>query len=186
MVNIVTIEDQRYLVDVGFGAPVPTHPLPLIPGHLCTGIAPQSLQLEHKSLLHHTDPSQRAWVYSYRENHDTPWTEAYSFVEIEFFPQDYEVMNLSTMTLPQSFFTQTVVCVKIILNEESNEMEGILTLVHNEVKTKIRGVSEVVEKLEREEQRIKALEKWFSIVLTEAEKKGIIGLATELRGNPAQ
>ena len=182
MVNIVTIEDQKYLVDVGFGAPVPSHPLPLISGHVCTGIAPQSLRLEYKRLLNHTDPSQRAWVYSYRENDDTEWTEAYSFVEIEFFPDDYEVMNLSTMTLPQSFFTQTVVCVKIILNEESKEIEGVLILMHNEIKKRIRGVTDVVEKLESERDRIKALEKWFCIVLTEAEKKGIIGLATELKG----
>jgi arylamine N-acetyltransferase len=182
MANIVTIEDQKYLVDVGFGAPTPSHPLPLISGHICTGIAPQSLRLEYKRLKNHTDPSQRAWVYSYRENDDAKWTEAYSFVEIEFFPEDYEVMNLSTMTLPQSFFTQTVVCVKIILNEESKEIDGVLILMHNVIKTRIKGVTEVVEKLESEEDRIKALEKWFSIVLTEAEKKGIIGLASQLKG----
>lgn len=180
MVNIVTIEEQRYLVDVGFGAPVPTHPVPLVSGHLCTGIAPQSLRLEYKNLLQHTDTSQRVWVYSYRENDDAQWKEAYSFVEIEFFPQDYEVINLSTMTCPQSFFTQTVLCIKVILNEESKEIEGVLILMHNEVKKKIQGVTDVVEQLESEEHRIRALEKWFGIVLNEAEKKGIVGLATEL------
>lgn len=182
MVNIVTIEEQKYLVDVGFGVDVPSHPLPLISGHVCTGIAPQLLRLEYKRLLNHTDSSQRAWVYSHRENNDAEWMEAYSFVEIEFFPEDYEVMNLSTMTLPQSFFTQTVVCLKVILNEESKEIEGVLILVHNEIKKRIGGVTDVVEKLESEEHRVKALEKWFCIVLTEAEKKGIIGLASELKG----
>lgn len=185
MANIVTIEGQRYLVDVGFGAPVPTHPLPLISGHVCTGIAPQSLRLEYRSLLQHTDPEQRVWVYSYRESDHAKWTEAYSFVEIEFFPRDYEVMNLSTMTCPQSFFTQTVVCVKVVLNEESKEIEGLLILVQDEVKKRIKGVTEVMEKLQNEDQRVKALEKWFDIVLDEAERKGIIGLATELRGSKA-
>ena len=181
MVNIVTIEGQRYLVDVGFGADVATHPLPLIPGHVCTGIAPQSLRLEYKQLAQHTDPSQRAWVYSYRGNDNAPWVEAYSFLEIEFFPQDYEVMNLSTMTLPQSFFTQTVLCVKILLNEKSEEMEGVLILHQNVVKKRIGDGATVLENLKSEDDRIRALERWFGIVLREEEKKGIIGLATELR-----
>ncbi len=181
MVNIVTIEEQKFLVDVGFGAPVPIRPLPLVSGHLCTGIVPQSLRLEYKNLPQHTDPSQRVWVYSYRENDHAQWKEAYSFVEIEFFPQDYEVMNLSTMSCPQSFFTQTVLCIKVILNAESMEIDGVLILMHNEVKKKINGVTDVVEKLANEEKRIRALEKWFGIILNEAEKKGIVGLATELK-----
>jgi arylamine N-acetyltransferase len=182
MINIVIIEDQRYLVDVGFGADVATHPLPLVSGHVCTGIAPQSIRLEYKRLEQHTDPSQRVWVYSHRDNDDAPWVEAYSFLEVEFFPQDYEVMNLSTMTLPQSFFTQTVLCIKILLSEETEGMEGVLILHQNVVKKRIRGVTNVLEELKSEEDRVKALQKWFGIVLNEEEKNGIIGLATELRG----
>jgi arylamine N-acetyltransferase len=182
MINIVTIEDQRYLVDVGFGANVATRPLPLVSGHVCTGIAPQSIRLEYKRLEQHTDPSQRVWVYSHRDNDGAPWVEAYSFLEVEFFPQDYEVMNLSTMTLPQSYFTQTVMCIKILLSKETEDMEGVLILYQNVVKKRIRGVTNVLEELKSEEDRVKALQKWFGIVLNEEEKKGIIGLATELRG----
>jgi len=182
MVNIVTIENQRYLVDVGFGADVAVHPLPLISGYVCTGIAPQSLRLEYKRLEQHTDPSQRVWVYSHRDNDAAPWVEAYSFLEVEFFPQDYEVMNLSTMTLPQSYFTRTVLCIKVLLNKETEDMEGVLILYQNVVKKRIRGVANVVEELKSEEDRVRALQKWFGIVLNEAEKNGIIGLVTELRG----
>ncbi|KAH0565856.1 hypothetical protein GP486_000753 [Trichoglossum hirsutum] len=180
MVNIVTIDRQRYLVDVGFGADGPTHPLPLVHRHISRGISTQFLKLEYEKLQQHSDPSQRVWIYSHRASQDTPWTETYSFVEIEFFLTDYEVMNLSTMTSRQSFFTQVVLCVKTLLDGHG-DTEGVLILFQNEVKARIGGEVSVMEKLQSEEQRIKALEKWFGILLTEEEKKGIRGLVTELK-----
>ena len=91
-------------------------------------------------------------------------------------------MNLSTMALRQSYFTQTVMCIKILLSEETEDMEGVLILHQNVVKKRIRGLTSVLEELKSEEDRVKALQKWFGIVLNEEEKNGIIGLATELRG----
>jgi arylamine N-acetyltransferase len=182
MVNLVTIDNQQYLVDVGFGASGPCRPIPLISGYECIGIAPQSLKLEYKALPKHTDPTQKVWVYSHRENADARWIEAYAFTELEFFPEDYEVMNLSTMTLPQSFFTQTVLCVKTLLDATTGELEGVLILHQHEVKKRIKGEVCIVEKFTSEEQRVQALARWFGIVLTEEEKRGIRDLATELRG----
>ncbi|KAI9853578.1 MAG: N-terminal acetyltransferase [Trichoglossum hirsutum] len=183
MVNLVTIENQRYLVDVGFGSKGPSLPIPLISGYECTGIAPLGLKLEYKSLPKHTDPSQRVWVYSHRECDTALWVDAYSFIEIEFFPEDYEVMNLSTMVLPQSFFTQTVLCVKALLNAESGNLEGVLYLHQDEVRRRLGEETCLVEKLKTEEERTKALEKLFGIIITEEEKQGIRDLATELRGH---
>jgi arylamine N-acetyltransferase len=181
MVNIVTVGNQRCLVDVAFGADGPSRPLPLIHGHESPGIFPQLYRLTYTLLPRHTDNSQRTWVYSYGQS-DGPWTDAYSFTEVEFFPADYEVMNLSTMTTPQSFFVQVVLCVKTLLNEESKDAEGVLTLFQNEVKRRIGGTKEVVETLRSETDRVRALEKWFGIVLTEEERRGIVGLVTELKG----
>lgn len=185
MINIVTIEGQRYLVDAGFGADEPTLPIPLISGHICQGIGSQSFQLEHTKLSQCTDASQRAWVFSHRDNDTAAWIPGYCFTEVEFFPEDFEVMNLSTMTMPQSFFTQAVMCVRALMNTESGELEGFLILFQNEVRRKIRGVGEVVQKLESEEQRVRALKNWFGIVLTEGEKRGIYGLVTELKEKSA-
>ena len=181
MVNIVTIDQQRYVVDVGFGPDGPSRPLALISGDTRSGIGPQSLKLEYRTLQQHSDPSQRVWVYSHRANDDAPWTEAFSFTETEFFPEDFEVMNLSTMTLRQSIFTQMVICTKTLLSE-NGDVEGVLILSNNAVKKRIGGVTSVVETLKSEEQRVNALKNWFGIVLSEEEQKGIIGLATELRG----
>lgn len=132
----------------------------------------------------HTDASQRTWVFSHRESDDAAWIPGYSFTEIEFFPEDFEVMNLSTMSLPQSFFTQALICVRAFLSEENGELEGFLILFHNEVKRRKGGTTEVIQTLKNEKKRVKALKDWFGIVLTEGEQKGIRGFVTELREKP--
>jgi arylamine N-acetyltransferase len=181
MVNIVTINGQRYLVDVGFGSNGPPLPVPLQHGHEFVGIAPMRGRLEYRSLEEHTDPSQRVWVYSVQENEDAPWKDMYHFLETEFLACDYEVMNLMTMTSPQSFFVQSVMCMRTVLDEQKEEPVGVLILHRDYVKRRMGPMSEIIEQLETEEQRVKTLEKYFGIVLSPAEQRGIQGLASELR-----
>jgi arylamine N-acetyltransferase len=182
MVNIVTIDKQKYLVDVGFGANGTWKPLPLSDGFETSGIGSQQFKMSHSTLPEHTDRSQKAWVYSYRETEKAPWIDAYAFAEIEFFPADYAVMNLSTMTLRQSFFVQTLFCVKMLLDEETKQPTGWLTLHHDIVKKTKGPETLIMEHMRTEDQRIAALKRWFNIQLTDAEKRGIRDLYSELRG----
>ena len=48
------------------------------------------------------------------------------------------------------------------------------------VKRNLGGRTEVVEVCWNEEERVRALERWFGVVLTEEEREGIRGLPTEL------
>jgi arylamine N-acetyltransferase len=180
MVNLLTIDGQKFLVDVGFGPDGPCRPLLLHSGQEFPGIFPQTLKLEHRALPRHTDQDQRVWVYSYKRLPEDPWLDAYAFNEIEFFPEDYEVMNLHTMTTRWSFFTQTVLCVKVVLDEKQEDIEGVVSLYKDEVKKKIKGEVVESEKFETETERVKGLEKWFGIRLNEEERKGIRYLSTEL------
>ena len=182
MVNLVTIDDTRYLVDVGLGANGPCRPLPLISDHELPGIGSQLLKLQYKALAQHSDSKQRMWVYCHRESDSAPWLDAYAFTEVEFFAGDFQVLNLATMTLRQSLFTQSVICIKFLLNRETFEMEGVMILFNDEVKTKVGGVQLSVEKFFTEEERTQALEHHFGIKLTEEERGGIVGLRSELRG----
>ena len=182
MVNIVILDDRKYLVDVGFGAEGPFHPIPMISGLEIPGIHPQLLGLEYKSLPMHTDPHQRAWVFSQKSLSDDAWTEAYAFTEIEWFPEDFAVINLRPMTSPDSIFKQAVICMKALLNPDTGELEGTITLFENEVKQKIRGVVVKSEKFTSEAERVEGLEKWFDIRLTQEERVGIKGLPSELVG----
>jgi Arylamine N-acetyltransferase len=181
MTNLVKINNQRYVVDVGFGSNGPTKPIPLEHGYNFTTIAPARGKLMYRSLIEHSDPDQRVWVYSVQEHADALWRDMYCFVEIEFFPGDFEVMNLKTMTTPQSFFVQNVMCIKTILNEEKTEPVGWVILHRDYLKRRVGDKSEIVETFKTEDDRIGALEKYFGIVLSEGAKRAIKGLASELR-----
>lgn len=182
MVNIVTINGAKYLVDVGYGAQEPTRPFPLHAGSTHTGIPPVVGKLEWKNLLQHTDASQRVWVYSARANDDEDWEDLYSFTETEFFPEDFEVMNYYVMTKPQSWFTHRVIAYRAVLEPESGELKGELILNHDVVKRRRGDITEVVETLKTEEHRVEALRKHFFISLNPQEQRAIKGLVSELKG----
>jgi arylamine N-acetyltransferase len=186
MVNLVTIDHKTYLVDVAYGSNTPCRPIPLVPDVEVDGVYPARAKLEYKSLPNHTDPKQRVWVYSTRADKDAAWKEEYSFVEIEFFPDDFEVMNLSTMTVPQSFFVQEVVATKILLNPQTAEPQGVLILHKDYIKRRIRERTELIETFDTEEQRIAALNNYFLIELKPAEMRAIHGLPSELKSGKGQ
>lgn len=196
MANLVRVNGTRYLVDIGFRQCTPSRVMPLIVGVSTDEKEEQvknmiesplsQMKLTYTRLPQHTDPAQRAWVYSYRASSSAAWTAAYSFVEIEFFAEDYAVMNLSTMTLPESFFAREVMCVRGIRGEEGSteglRIQGLLILFRNYVKRVTARGEEHIEMFKTEEAGVKALERWFGIKLTEEEKDGIKGRMSELRG----
>lgn len=181
MVNLVTIDKKRYSVDVGFGSNGPLTPVLLEHDHEFDGIGPFRGRLQYRCLEEHSDPNQRMWVYSGKRTESDPWRDLYAFTEIEFFPGDFEVMNLKMMTAPQSFFVQSVMCMCAIMNAEKTQPVGLLILHRDYVKRQVGDQSEIMETFETEEQRVKALEKYFGIVLSLQEQRAIRGLASELK-----
>lgn len=204
MVNLVTIDETKYLVDVGYGRREPTQPVPLTAqGYEFAGIAPTRGKLERKTLSRHQHQhnatagagaargGQSLWVYSAwttgPEDDDGStstgpgWVEQYSFTEVEFFPEDFEVMNLYVMTTPQSYFVQTVLAYRAIWDEEAAELVGEVILHKDSLKRIHRGRSEAIAELRSEGDRVGALEEYFFISLTEKEKKAIQGLASALK-----
>ncbi|KAK4222041.1 arylamine N-acetyltransferase, pineal gland isozyme NAT-3 [Podospora fimiseda] len=183
MLNLVKINNKRYVVDVGFGSNGPLFPYPLEHDHEFVGIASARGRLQYRTVDQLTDPDQKVWVYSIKQNDETPWSEAYCFVELEFMPGDFEVMNLRTMTSPRSFFVQNVMCMRILLDGRELDAKPIGKLIlHRDFVKKIVGdETEEVQKLESEAQRVLALEKYFGIRLSQREEKAIKGLASELK-----
>ncbi|POS73426.1 N-acetyltransferase [Diaporthe helianthi] len=189
MVNLVTIKGKKYLVDVGFGAQEATQPIPLEDGYEITTIAPTRGRLELKHIdkqVTKDDPAQRLWVWcSKRGGEGSEWEDMYSFSESEVFPEDFEALNYFIMTRPQSFFLQNVIAYRPVLDEATGELVAERILHGNVVKEGASGQDRVLEVLETEEDRVGALDRYFDIRLTEQEKRGIKGLATELMGKKA-
>ena len=185
MGNIVSIGSKRYLVDVGYGSNVPPIPVALEDGVEFEAVAPTRGRLEYKNIPQYTDPNQRVWVFSIQEQKQGIWKEQYCFVDQEFLPQDFAVMNFSTMTKPTSFFVKTVVATRTILDDEGSRAVGVMILHKDYVKRRLGAATEILENLETEEQRVAALEKYFRVVLTSEEQGAIRGLASELGQPPA-
>ncbi|GKT50697.1 arylamine N-acetyltransferase 2 [Colletotrichum spaethianum] len=182
MLNLVTIDDQRYVVDVGFGKGATMVPVPLHKdsGFEFTTIAPLRGKLVYEKLEQNTDPDQRMWVYSSTDTADGPFRQRNCFTEQEFFPEDFEIMNYAVMKKPTSYFVKTVLCMRTIMNPETKKAEGTIVLHKDEVKRKIGDKVELLETLKNEEERVKAIEKYFFIALTPAEQKAIKGMPQEL------
>ncbi|TLS22479.1 uncharacterized protein PpBr36_10044 [Pyricularia pennisetigena] len=180
MLNIVAIDGQRYQVDVGFGEGGPPMPVPL-PSRDAGGrhdfvrIPPSSMgRVEWRSIpRQHLHADQRVWVYSTREDGED-WRERYSFMDAEFFPEDYDVFNFHTMMHPTSFFLNNVMAVRTVPEGEVDgdfglpcrgdcAAKGTWVLFNDKIKRIIAGKEEVVEKLQSEDQRIKGLDKYFGI-----------------------
>lgn len=181
MINIVTIANKRYLVDVGFGGSgAPTHPVPLVSDQPSSNIGSQSIRLLLSSISDSTRKDQQLWCYQFCHGEDRPWIDGYSFTETEFLPQDFAMMSFFTSTSRTSWFTYRVVCVKHLM--EGGELIGEIRLYENEVRRRIRGESELLATLTTEEERVQALDKYFGIELSEPEVLGIHGMITELLG----
>ncbi|KAL1296670.1 hypothetical protein AAFC00_000150 [Neodothiora populina] len=180
MLNIVTIGDKRYGVDVGFGGGGPTHPLPLLHHNPQRNIGPtQVVRYSHIHLPSVSPSEDKLWVYEKQNHSSEDWKPMYCFPDnTSFTPADFEVMNHWTSTSPRSWFTRTVVCVK--WEVDGDQVTGQRSVFGNTFNRVVEGETVDSRELETEEQRIEVLEKWFGISLSEAEKRGIRGMGSAL------
>lgn len=182
MVNIVTLSNgEKYMLDVGFGGNGPVRPLLLDAEHSQTqGIAPAQSRLVKRNIPQNSDPHQKLWIYEHRNDPQSKWLPMYCFTELEFLPQDYEVMNFFTSQSRKTFFTYKVVVVRMIMEE--GEVVGTVILTDRELKRRTRGETEHLKTCTTEGERLMALREWFGIELNDHEKAGIKGMVTELIG----
>ncbi|PYI06420.1 cysteine proteinase [Aspergillus sclerotiicarbonarius CBS 121057] len=181
MVLIVLIEGDKYMVDVGFGTNGPTSPLLLKPDCVSVCMAPAEMRLVYDALPEYVDQTQKVWIYQIRYTPDSKWIPMYSFLGTEFLPQDFEIMNFATSQRQTSWFTQTVVCTRMFLDETETAVQGLYILAGREVKRRQLGQSDVVETLQHDADRVTALAKWFDMHLRDHEVEGIRGLVSEIK-----
>ncbi|KXG50906.1 Arylamine N-acetyltransferase [Penicillium griseofulvum] len=172
---------QRSEVDVGFGNNCATAPLLLQEGATATAIAPSEMRIVRESIPEFTDQSQKIWIYQTRYNSESEWLPMICFSDVEFLPQDFGVMNFSVSQSRASWFTQVFVCMRMILDESGTDIIGQCIMSGKEVKKRLRGQTEILQVLETEEDRVKALAKHFDMHLRVDEIQGIRGMTSELK-----
>lgn len=155
-------------------------PMELKEDEIVQSIPTSEGRLKYRSIAPHTDQSQRLWVFESRIDRDSPWTPTYCFSELEFMPNDFDVMNYKTSTSRTSWFTYRFVLNNLIIDRETDVPIGAMILVGGEVKRRLHGKSEIMEVCKNEAERVKALKTWFDIDLKEDEVRGIRGMASDL------
>lgn len=183
MAILVLIDGVRFLVDVGCGVQSPVMPLPLRSGTTATGLAGQTLKVEHKKLAP-TAMGQPVWIYSMRfdggEEVEAPWKEMYAFADADFLPSDFDVLNY--YTLHASPFTRMVVVQSFVFDgaDGSGSASKTVSLVNDRLTQNVRGEDELVATLTSERERVEAFEKYFGIKLSQDEVDAMHGSAYAL------
>jgi hypothetical protein len=81
---------------------------------------------------------------------------------------------------PSSWFTTTVVAVKMLLDPQSEEVVGKEMLSSAEVKRNMGGKTQLVRTCTTEEERVQVLKDVFGLALSEEEREGIRGSVAAL------
>jgi arylamine N-acetyltransferase len=179
MLIIATIHGKKYNIDVGFAAFGITKPLPLEENIVMPCIP--GLEARHaKETLVQGATEQLFWIFQTRNAHSNEWSPGYCFTELEWLPQDFDAMNLQLCVDTNAWTTFTVLVTRLILKE--GQIEGILTMFNSFVQQRVGGgEAEPLEVLGSEAERVKALEKYFGMVLSKEESVGIAGRVTEIK-----
>lgn len=203
MLNLVKLDGKWWVVDVGMGAMGPGVVYPLEDGWEGVAVSPRRIRLVKRVIPEvageigeggEDDEELKMWCYDQclnpksatsgteaKDEKEDKWIPTYCFTTTPFLPQDYEIMSWATSTHPNSFFTYSVLCTKLLINEDENEEEkgtrivGDITLFNDGVRSTIGGKREVVRELKSEEERVRALEEVFGVRFSESERKAMEG-----------
>lgn len=126
-----------------------------------------------------TRSEQKVWIYQYRNSKEKDWNSFYSFVEVEFFQEDFEVINRFTSWDARQKGNFWVVGfirngetfgLPLLEGEDTNNLVtedvyviGKIMFVNDVVKLNMGGRTRVIDSFETEEERLAGLKKYFSI-----------------------
>ena len=181
-------------MDGGYGGSGPSHPLPLEHGAVRTQISPAESRLVFEPIPQNLNQTYKVWIYQHRFDKDSPWTTHYCFVDFEFIPEDVESMNFAPWLNPHSFFTHKVVANRFTTDRETDqaspdsaseealggEIDGAITLNHDELKWRRHGKKVVHIPFRTEDDRLAAIQKYFGITLSPDDAEGIEGTAAAI------
>lgn len=199
LLNIVIIGGTKYLCDVGFGPNEPVEPVPLLHGEVRSQISPAESRLVFETLEENISDC-KLWQHQHRFNAEAEWSTTYCFSDVEVLPSDLEGLNLAPWVGRTSHFTQKVICVRFTTEDESTdnvgglpntetieggEIDGQLILNQDNLKWRRRGKNVLEVELKSEDDRVKALRKYWGIELDVEDRRAIVGTVSALEsGSP--
>ncbi|GFF60494.1 predicted protein [Aspergillus udagawae] len=180
-VNVVRLPSgDTFLVDAAFGGDGPTAPFRLVSGAVMKNLGTQEVRLMKDNIPQQRCKEPKYWIYQYRNGHEMEWMSHYCFLEVEWFHQDFEVINRFTSW--ETLGRGQVLAVRFIRKGEQGEAAsypsedpdilqdadrlcviGKVMLVDKTLKLNMGGRTRVIEAFGTEQERLQALQRWFSI-----------------------
>lgn len=175
--TIVTLEDQKYLVDVGFGGNNVLCPMPIKDGYTAKMIGEEEVKIVHQPIKY-SKSQDPIWQIHYRHKPEDQWTVAYCFLLLEFFEEDFKLGNFYTSTSKDVIFAQYLLAAKIILKD--GVPVARLNMFGGTFKLKTADGVEILQECKTEQERIDGLERYFGIKLTKEEIEAVKGRVVAL------
>ena len=183
MVLLVHLEQNDYLVDVGFGANGPVNAIQIhskLPRDILMGVVPEEHQLDSIKAPH--SPRHTLYILRHRRDKDSAWNPLFTFDPFTpFSGSDYEMMSFHCYCHPHSPFVNNVLCTTTGFDEQGIAISRMM-LQNNVLKERRGGQNTVVEKLDSEDARLGAIERIWGIKFTDGEKKGVEKRGTAITG----
>lgn len=180
--SIVTLNNQKYLVDVGFGGNNILAPMPIVDGYTTKMIGEEEAKIVHQPIKY-SKSQEPIWQYHYRHKPDEEWTVAYCFILLEFFEADFQMGNFYTANSFDVPFTHFLLGAKIVLKD--GVPVGRLTLLGDTFKLRDASGVKVLKECKTEQERIAALKEYFGIELIQEEIDAIKGRKVALADGEA-
>ncbi|RUS33807.1 hypothetical protein BC938DRAFT_483794 [Jimgerdemannia flammicorona] len=172
-------QDALWLVDVGFGGQTLPAPKMLVEHEITPGVRPEQFRFTRVHLASNVrQENPPYWLLEYRYKPDSPWMSAVVFDLTERSHADYYVANQYMSTNPESKFVKNVMMARLRRDED-----GVLTrvlLLNDILKLRRDGETKLIQQFEREHERVKAIEEWFGIKLSEEDIGGMKGRSVAL------
>ena len=187
MVNVVSLPGggEEWLVDVGFGGHGPVRPLPVDREEVVGGAGQKVWRVRKYGLEGREDAEDAEQREEMRvlettlEGREESWKPLYAFGRnLAFKTRDYEILNWAVATHPGSWFTEKMVCIKFVREEE--ELIGAMILDGNTFTRRVGAHKEVLKECHTETERVEGLIKWFGMKFSDEEVEGIRGLPSAL------
>lgn len=200
MVNIVIIDGKKYMVyspsihglshlliklqvDVGFGSDGPITPILLTAQESIPWLESGKMRLVTSRLPANTYSDQASWILQTKYSQDqTNWKTLYSFTELEFLPQDFEVMNFFISQNRRCTFNHHIMALRFLSGAHPASIVGTMSLYDNKMTKRIQGVKELEIEFKSEQERATAFEEYFDMKFTSEEVEGIVGRSAHLHG----
>ena len=146
-VNLVCMDGRKYLVDVGFGGPMPGGSLILVE---------DEIQEVRGTKYHFKKRPHNRWTL-YRENSEGTIDPMMGFAEVPSEAVDFVTPNYYTSMNPESMFVRSRMA--------NLRGEGGFATISNGQFHLVRGESDTTEPIESKEQEFAILKEYFGIVL---------------------